>query len=869
MLWSYYNSSTPLIITMIDALCHQNSLNIVNTSCNGLYVDLYGSTPLILLPDSYTLSLDVSPYITGYAEAKKTNTVDKLYNMYKEDAKKLSHRDILTYDSFCEIIGDYYANTLTPYIQGFLALSLDISPIYIQNNVDAVKNAIGLMRSKVDGSNEYSGNVANVNQFQDKCTDRFFIKLPSYPELIDENIPLSKIIPSIFSIFKPFNHPIYYGPHWLEVRNKTESERIKYMHALNESGDVSFSEEDILNYIDYPSDHILGSDDNNDLPILDNEVDYYKSLIKMIEYDLKRQFPDTWEILYTSGGLTPHMKIYIDGLLESILYVNWSCSGMFRVNATFFQDQSDDSDDSPDSEFSAEDKMEFAYHRINASGFDGVELIRGWLHSIAQGRSGNPPLGCNVFAEAIVKLSRWGERKPSCLKIDGRDNAFNLRTFMEVAPIVDFTKFQPILINDRLLSLAGIVESELIIPDRAYCQSLGFSGSLRCPVGFITVKQFTGGVNQINYISFLDVIYEYKNGNNLINGIDYNNGIFEVDEESASSMSVSLNSVATEVQSKSESVYYSTDKLINFAQETGVKIQFLCDLRVLPGLAAIPDFVTTYRDMFKFSTKEKYQQIIKDTLSDPIKIICLNISTNIVPLYSKIPSFASSSPVSQTLNFLSEEADKVGFKHSVDFYKNGNEVSVPSPQSAQSEANKVTIDLLTSFGGVVSNTEVKPISAPLPKVEQVVTTPVSPVKAEQSVQVEQPIVSAAVSEIAIEEDVGGVSSVPAYMKDIRGLFMKPDSSFSFAKLVSKADASLLGYVAFKGKILIFMDKSEVPSVPIADNVQATWEKYRKFILRMITCLVNDDTASIRHFFSSRISMDSMCKMLFDDLAKLE
>jgi hypothetical protein len=136
--------------------------------------------------------------------------------------------------------------------------------------------------------------------------------------------------------------------------------------------------------------------------------------------------------------------------------------------------------------------------------------------------------GSKVWAEAIVKLCRWGEYKPGNLVLgqDINPNIFNLEHFTLTTYAAAFTTLPEIKDEDG----------------RSYYAAATIVGSLPNKDG--VAKEFYTGLlvsrrydvqksikSHYKLVSLFDLIYEYLQGNQFISGLQFANGLFEMSDE--------------------------------------------------------------------------------------------------------------------------------------------------------------------------------------------------------------------------------------------------------------------------------------------------------------------------------------------------
>lgn len=199
----------------------------------------------------------------------------------------------------------------------------------------------------------------------------------------------------------------------------------------------SISYRDILQKLGspYPIDFVAGSPDNNFLDIQSNEQDYYNALVERIREGIADEYGVTTsqevDELVAQGKTSTVVNRYLQDLCSDAYNLNWTHAGAADISI-----EEADADEEGDTDVTV-GVTKPGYYRIDidSSGqHKRVELIDLITRKVQMGEF---KLGieqikrfCNtriynsyVWAEALIRLLRWGENKPShlCIKDYGKD----------------------------------------------------------------------------------------------------------------------------------------------------------------------------------------------------------------------------------------------------------------------------------------------------------------------------------------------------------------------------------------------------------------------------------------------------------------
>jgi hypothetical protein len=712
--------------SMLDLLSNSIKFAEVSRFCNIKIGSVDGYPVIIYTPSSNALNnfyerntydYDVTVFVTKL-DSESTDQVNNLKKLLEGKYQAFFPKASFEGVSSCV---DIIASQVKPYFSGKLAIQVEYKSPYLDvDNFIETKDAINKMNVSSSITSKYISSTDNSVSFQKSPEDRFFIPLPEYEIFKGETLIGQQLIPNLREIWMPFDHVAYYSPHWRKIVGKSADYRRRYLSRIDQTRDIQISEKDLTHWVDYPEDHITGNPENDDLPIMDNEIEYFNALLKFIEFDLSQNYSaEIAAKLFEEGGLTQEMEEYLEDLLEKVLILNWSCSGMFRINR-FSIDMSDGEDDDMEKSLSedAGTIAEFRYYLdTNPSGFDGIDMVKNYIKRIATGSENIKPGGCKTYVEAIIKLSRWGERRPANLKLDGSDDMFNLTRFSSCNQTVNFSQMTTKLINGRPLSLSGHLALHWVLKDKAYCEEKSCTGLISAPVGFITIKEFENSSNlsQIVYISFFDVIYEYLKGNHFINGIDLKeDGTFVVNNELCNQFSEPLVTAYGNAANLNTCTFYTSKYLEEVARETNVQTKILSDLSCLAKASVSPDGIfSRWFSELPIRDHGHLKQILDAELMSLITSMQMSVLKYILPVYLQYSDLykplsdkailkSGELDFSAAINLFYEVSEKNSVSNVVGFYttqdKLRNTVKKNKPSSSD-----IMVSKLTAFGETESS----------------------------------------------------------------------------------------------------------------------------------------------------------------------
>lgn len=160
-----------------------------------------------------------------------------------------------------------------------------------------------------------------------------------------------------------------------------------------------------------PLEHVIGNPDNDTVEIYDNERAYYENLVDFIKYHITKFNKEIMvnssveEIVakseqdYNTGVLPLRLSEYLEQLLYDVLYSNFYHTGNFNYIVKY-------PEVSP-----YKDNMGLVIDKDDINQSDLNILVANYLGQSAK------TFSASVWAEGIIKLMRWGDRKVKNLNV--------------------------------------------------------------------------------------------------------------------------------------------------------------------------------------------------------------------------------------------------------------------------------------------------------------------------------------------------------------------------------------------------------------------------------------------------------------------
>lgn len=361
----------------------------------------------------------------------------------------------------------------------------------------------------------------NRTRLMKKCTDEVFIELPSYDKLAGD---MTYTLPTRNSVLPRLADPAFGTRMYKDVCT---------------DADLPFIE---------------GSAENNKLELQDNELEFYNALKEYIDFCIKQEFDKRPEELNNEEFMGSYVMKYLINLAIHVAYFNWAHTGLLpQLVKEYDNDDGDRTDD---------DDLVVNKYYVNM-GVRQQERIQGDIElenfiisctlssdylKLSYGQT------CAVehpyaIAEIIIKLLRFGTRKPNKLYISTYTRDLNLNTFEINARVECFSDGIPYAPSGREYIYECPIIMSGTVADKQYLNSLGIKmPSFVQPVGVVCIREslldkcpdgvkgeyeyegsyYNSKCRQRVYMSLIDVYELISEKENVIEGITFQDGNIKV-----------------------------------------------------------------------------------------------------------------------------------------------------------------------------------------------------------------------------------------------------------------------------------------------------------------------------------------------------
>lgn len=368
---------------------------------------------------------------------------------------------------------------------------IDADPAFFKD-ITGVPKLIATINNSVGEESVVNPSI-NMTKFMQSPEDEVFIEIPNY-----EDIKLGEYLLPMKSEVMP-DYPV---------------------KAYNEDNYMKF----LRNNADLPM--IVGNETNNKLEIQPNEKDYYDSLCALIEYGISKEYPDmTLEECKESGISSRHVKDYLGQLAITVGQFNWNHTGAYPITFVDKDEEGEITDEGRAYGSNIEDFTDFK---------DASLLLKKFLETISSK---------NIYApaEMIIKLLRWGNRKPTTIRIENFPNEYILAT-QTVRKIrlgisdcelayndgAEFTVVAPLTVN------AAFGDMQYLRDQGVHLNALQYPMGLICHRYFLSKDTNSEGqrtqLSQTVVLTWIDVLEILKQNPSAIKGIRVENGSYVIDD---------------------------------------------------------------------------------------------------------------------------------------------------------------------------------------------------------------------------------------------------------------------------------------------------------------------------------------------------
>lgn len=480
-------------------------------------------------------------------------TVDEVYQMvadaFNATSEQIGEEPIFNNDLVMALVNT--CTKLMSYVEGTTSFPVVLDEIdrvgFEDNIVEANESAVLTGRSRL-----YTNNRVNVGSVMRTPTDTFYFRVPGPRAIFENSGDFAALKPDMLSLYtkdhiesvksypRAFNNmdlrgsavnvdaPIasyeqnMYTALCQMMADSIRLPKTDFVYAsdeLEEAIEEGLDEEDIMN-----ADDATGSKVKIDLPPGKMYSCQTGEIIDMSDDD---------DYMVTHGKLDKEVEDFMMFLVKTIGSWNWAYSGCFphaegysevaidaHGGVTFIQPNK------VSLMFTEEEDLISSYdiqdpivvnHYAKMGGMDITSrqnVVDRYIKTCYQ------EFGPKVFAEAIVKLGRWGNRRPNKLHLGNSNKYLNLMSGTLDSKSGDITSMKIKEVNGRQFELGNIIMADTGYKDKLMCAGenklrdvVGF------PVGIVAKTTYYSEKDPENidyrwtFMSILDIVLSFLTGN--------------------------------------------------------------------------------------------------------------------------------------------------------------------------------------------------------------------------------------------------------------------------------------------------------------------------------------------------------------------
>lgn len=533
----------------------------------------------------------------------------------------------------------------------------------------------------------------NETNLQNTCTDKLFIELPSRNQFMQEDFKMSNVLPTITSLCDPYKG--------LQLEDITE-----YKNDIHVPQSM------------YPM--FEGVTKNNTFKLYDNEQLYYKSLIEWVQFNMKNSALGDVDLSVTNPNIDKLSQSYLEELAKLLYTRHW----YHNINIPIYNPLESSDDDMMDlvSDSSGDSVTSDYKFRATASEKDAIRAgIKEFTMSSSTRVNALEQLveflteaslsaGYIAYIQAIIQLARWGERKPTCIIIEGYSLVFSLGDNKIKPYMGDISDYTLVEVDGCPVNATAALYNDITIKCKQFMQDNNYSGNtITAPVGLTVTKRLQNSTNQgpremvtvLNY-SIIDIVKSYVDGNPIkIAGINYENDKFIASDAILMDDSNTFFSMQQSIKEEDnlEMPFKVSQDLEDLLLELDIQSgKILTHFDILNTCARYED-IDSLAEAMKFSNKEDFiAKRNSKAIRQPLMAFIIRYGIKLLEVYFK---------VSLKLNELKEER-AVNFGDVLNIYKDvltRVEIDVFDKTTTVSTSDMQNMDM---FGATAKNTNAEP-----------------------------------------------------------------------------------------------------------------------------------------------------------------
>jgi len=400
---------------------------------------------------------------------------------------------------------------------------------------------------------------------QREPSDKLFIKLPD--EFVLKNLEAGNpaTYSSISEVFVPYPSILFNTPFIEPILLSAGSDRKNLVAtsiaALKEFKIDSYgSVQKELNAIEnanLPIEYVVGDEYNDDLDIQANEQEFFDAIDAWLLYYTKQhlrrtnagksdgELDELVRLFLDRGGMPDHILDFFNTMIGEAVRYSYSHSPEVPLDVELVSEEE-----------SSEDVVDLVtlIPRKDPKALTGEMVTIGYIGSQARQH------GYKVWIEALIKLFRWGERKPRNLIVPSdASNTLDLKTFKMSTKTMDISSLEKVQLDSGKYTRAiGIAPGYVFSSGemKEMLTVLMVETSHKVPNTDKTLSNY-------QHIYLGDVVEAYASGEDFIDGISLENGEFVIHDSAIDQP----DEIEADLVSKFKP--YLTAKMIRVASEKG------------------------------------------------------------------------------------------------------------------------------------------------------------------------------------------------------------------------------------------------------------------------------------------------------------
>ena len=504
------------------------------------YVTASGDHPL---PVAESGCINLTAIYTLLADHLGTTLPDDTYNKFAIAINQqlnlgVTAEDIKAFKEGCEAIKDYISKPVNFKMDIALTSLKDLDVKQLIDKINTGSHGLSFVNSGLNKTLKMTSPSSKV-----------FIRLPNYADVSSGAYSL----PTKDEVMPPYSNPVFETVHY---KNYASGEDLPF---------------------------IEGNASNNRLEIQDNEMEFYSALKEYLRYGIEQQYEKSLEEITSQELLDSDVYEYLNDLAERVLRFGWKHTGVLpeEIEEEGNNDETGEEDVETAKVFTilkSAGSRPFASGTIKLKGFIDAECSR------------NP----EAIAEIIIKLLRWGNRKPNKIVVDKGMYDLELNTFQVMASKETYDDGEVEIVNGREFILVSEIDATGTFVDHTYLSNIGVNiNTMHCPVGVVCTRTYLinnkkDTLLQYVYMSLADVVELLEERPNAIEGIKLgSDGKFTVTkpygEENYDKFKISLEHAINKINAdkEKENKLFVSDKVIEHALSVNAKTDSLGYLGVM------------------------------------------------------------------------------------------------------------------------------------------------------------------------------------------------------------------------------------------------------------------------------------------------